>query len=1505
MTSIIFNIHMKRNIHQQLLRNLKYTVLTLLGFSVFSLSAQMSGSYTIDASSGATSTNFQDWYSFWRSLQGLSRSDGGALHSGGVSGPVTVDVKSSLTETSPIEFPSITGMNSTNTVTINGNGNAVELGTSYQVINFTGGDYFTLDDLIIRNTSNGSFVKIVRFSNNSDYNTIKNCTLEFSSLTTGSTSGQAYVAWATSQTSNTSTTTTDNGKYNTVSGCLMRTTNSNSPGPGFAVVDQQGTSGYTSTPSNNTVSDNVIQNFFYYAYYTRYTNGNHFKGNDISRANSTSKNLSSTVMVIYSYYTYSTNRSTEISDNYIHDLPYSGAPISQGISTFYGIYGWYNYGNSGNRYQITGNKMENIQVAGRIYYSYLYYSDFVDIKKNHVIRVNNNNNTTNYSYGWYFYYGEETNFSQNIIEKCTTTYYTYYTYFFRHDGTWNYCEDNIIRNNESGYYTYALYSYYGNWQMSRNAVLNNEIDDTRGYLYAIAPYYVYNVRVFSNLVAGNVGAYGVMGIYAYSFNSGSYSGEIRNNTVQTDGSTSQYAYHYGYGIYVYLYYHNEVRVTGNIVSITGGYGAYPVYTYNRNGQTAYKEWDYNTYWVDQSNISFERWYLNGSSAGSYAGYQALGFGGPNENYLDPEWMNPSGNDYRSTVFETQNNSPANPDNPLDVLQANRNIHVNDRGAVKSYTDLKAVSTNFTVPSTVCAGYTTSGGTTITVENLFATDTAKDFYVSYSVNGGTPVREMVTTGILPGKQGTITFLQPLTLNELGNNRIAIFIDLPDDNVSNDSFIFNTFVKPAPGGSKWNFSSEPTWAIYQKGKLNDVTVVDQPVIYDMNPPRKYTNADYNQNPGWTASAWAETASGALVTGASIVDPSGSDDLEYTFVTSDLSLEDSMITLFLKISDNENGCDTIIKRNVLIYPTIVPDFKFPAKICDGDAVLFEQLSTVQSGNMEFNWDFGTGNPDDLTQAPEPVFQFPGSGTYKVIMTAKTLPYGFPSVDSATITVSPIPSVKFTKLNACEGLDLVFTNQTTPANSTYLWDFGDGKTSVLTSPTHKYATTGQYTVTLKANLNGCIAELSQRAYQFDKPKASFKIVSGSCDNDEFLFDNTSTIKSGLFGNNWDFNDGNVSTEEDPSHMFANSGVKDVKLLTTSEFGCTDEKIVQVIVKESPKTDFTHDPACSLTPTDFTNTTPVVSGTTANFVWDFGDGGMSTAESPSHSWSALGPKTVMLKVTLDNGCAQMVSKDLFVGVQPAANFDASNVCAGEPVVFENNTTWAQGDISYDWNFGDNTTSTNSDPQKSYNVTATTTYNVTLKASIAGGCSDEITKQVTVNEGPQTCNFVANPDYSFGFYGMSLEPVDGSGNIGAQTGVQYTWVFQGGGTQQGPTTQYNFQEDGSYNVTMRAKVLSTGCVCTSNKTVVMNRTAVDALVMSGISVFPNPNSGQFHIALQENFGDKLTIEVMTTTGQIVKSIETTNSGLVTVETGDVADGMYLVRVRSGKRVSTSRVNIRR
>jgi len=109
---------------------------------------------------------------------------------------------------------------------------------------------------------------------------------------------------------------------------------------------------------------------------------------------------------------------------------------------------------------------------------------------------------------------------------------------------------------------------------------------------------------------------------------------------------------------------------------------------------------------------------------------------------------------------------------------------------------------------------------------------------------------------------------------------------------------------------------------------------------------------------------------------------------------------------------------------------------------------------------------------------------------------------------------------------------------------------------------------------------------------------------------------------------------------------------------------------------------------------------------------------------------------------------------------------------------------------------------------------------------------------------------------------------------------------------------------MRARVDATGCECTVTKKVVMNRTNAKDLEATGMTVFPNPNNGNFNIALTETFGSDVTVEVLSMTGAVMSSSTVSNTGLIAIESSNLSDGVYMVRVRSGNNVATRNITVR-
>src|SRR5574343_1736398 len=127
--------------------SLRLVLALLFVWFVVSLSAQMSGTYTIDNTAATGGTNFANWADF--------RS---AIVTNGVNGAVTVNVLTDITG-AQVTFPAITGASSTNTITINGNGKFFEASVADAVILMDGADYFTFDKLTVRNTTTSIYAQ--------------------------------------------------------------------------------------------------------------------------------------------------------------------------------------------------------------------------------------------------------------------------------------------------------------------------------------------------------------------------------------------------------------------------------------------------------------------------------------------------------------------------------------------------------------------------------------------------------------------------------------------------------------------------------------------------------------------------------------------------------------------------------------------------------------------------------------------------------------------------------------------------------------------------------------------------------------------------------------------------------------------------------------------------------------------------------------------------------------------------------------------------------------------------------------------------------------------------------------------------------------------------------------------------------------------------------------------------------------------------------------------------
>ncbi|MCT4580502.1 MAG: PKD domain-containing protein [Flavobacteriales bacterium] len=217
--------------------------------------------------------------------------------------------------------------------------------------------------------------------------------------------------------------------------------------------------------------------------------------------------------------------------------------------------------------------------------------------------------------------------------------------------------------------------------------------------------------------------------------------------------------------------------------------------------------------------------------------------------------------------------------------------------------------------------------------------------------------------------------------------------------------------------------------------------------------------------------------------------------------------------------------------------------------------------------------------------------------------------------------------------------TNSTADAGiATYLWDFGDGNNGAGANPTHNYAASGSYNVTLRVtDINGCQDESSILVDVKETPVVDFTVLNplGCAPINTEFSNNSSGIDSGAICT-WDFGDGNTySGCGAANHVYQDDGCYDVTLSINSN-GCSSSltHVDLVCAEDQPIASFTYNPS-TLFIEDPSVTFLNQSQNATNYSWSFGDGGASISENPSHVYSTMksGHYTTVLYAYNDIGC--------------------------------------------------------------------------------------------------------------------------------------------------------------------------------------------------------------------------------------------------------------------------------
>jgi gliding motility-associated-like protein len=170
--------------------------------------------------------------------------------------------------------------------------------------------------------------------------------------------------------------------------------------------------------------------------------------------------------------------------------------------------------------------------------------------------------------------------------------------------------------------------------------------------------------------------------------------------------------------------------------------------------------------------------------------------------------------------------------------------------------------------------------------------------------------------------------------------------------------------------------------------------------------------------------------------------------------------------------NGACIGTQTNSITINPIPPTLDFTYNPASGCAPLTVQFTntSVNANPTSFQWDFGPGEVPSA--AINPVHTFVTPGIYSITLTASDNGGGTLSVTKNQIIEvfeSPVAqfNIKPTQVSAPGD---VYTDNRSFGATSYLWDFGDGTTSTLFEPIHKYNSAGTFDIMLVAtNAGGC----------------------------------------------------------------------------------------------------------------------------------------------------------------------------------------------------------------------------------------------------------------------------------------------------------------------------------------------------------------------------------------------------------------------------------------------------
>jgi len=262
----------------------------------------------------------------------------------------------------------------------------------------------------------------------------------------------------------------------------------------------------------------------------------------------------------------------------------------------------------------------------------------------------------------------------------------------------------------------------------------------------------------------------------------------------------------------------------------------------------------------------------------------------------------------------------------------------------------------------------------------------------------------------------------------------------------------------------------------------------------------------------------------------------------------------------------------------------------------------------------------------------------------------------------------------------------------------------------------------------------------------------------------------------NWDFGDGNISTEQNPVNAYTENGIYNTCLTVTNITGsntiCQDVNI-STYVDANAAFVFSGDPTVLFTDNSI--------GSDLTWYWDFNDGTTSTEQNPEHTFLINGDYSVCLtanNIFSTSTVCQTVTIAAYIPLNSNFSF------TGNPSVAFNDLSTG-GASEWFWDFGDGNNSTEQNPLHTY--LTNNMYTVCLTVG-NGEIENTFCQDVIIDS-------YLSPLSNFNYSG---DPVVNFTDASLNNPLNWYWDFNDGfsSTEQNPI--HNFITNGEYLVCLTA-----------------------------------------------------------------------------------------------------------